>query len=54
MRQGEPDLCPKNVQVLVSSNLAQPVYMMTEQPAQSIPSDNYLEKSLILAAYGYN
>ena len=40
---------------LVCYSLAHPVYMMmTEQPAQSIPSDNYLEKSLILTAYRYN
>ena len=39
------------ISIVKDVSLAHQVYIMTEQPAQSIPSDNYVEKSLILTAY---
>ena len=39
------------ISIIKDVSLAHSVYIMTEQPAQSIPSDNYVEKSLILTAY---
>merc|ERR1711941_65694 len=48
--------CDRMSQISITKDvsLAHPVYIMKEQPAQSIPSDNYVEKSLILTAYRYD
>ena len=42
------------ISIVKDASRAHPVYIMNEQPAQSIPSDNYVEKSLILTAYWYD
>ena len=42
------------ISIIKDASRAHPVYIMNEQPAQSIPSDNYVEKSLILTAYWYD
>merc|ERR1711879_570603 len=53
--QARPGLtkCDRMSQIFIlkDASRAHPVYITNEQPAQSIPSDNYVEKSLILTAY---
>merc|ERR1711879_626313 len=46
---GKSQIC-----IVEDASRAHPVYIMNEQPAQSIPSDNYVEKSLIPTAYRYD